>query len=244
MMRKKNILTAFILLFIYSSACAQNTQSNTIIQEKIFYEYCRKELKEKKFNSAIFHLESMKKKNISNIYLDKIKINLIYAYYKIENFNIAQKNIENFIQTYPKHPNIDYVFYIKSLIDISRDKNVFFKMLTIKTYKSNPIYATKAFFELKNFLYNYPHSAYIINAKKDLFYLKERLSKYDLDILKYYFYHKKYIAVINRGEDMLQKYPETSSAIQALYYMKKSFIELKIFDTAEKIDKIISVNKL
>ncbi|QFQ32569.1 outer membrane protein assembly factor BamD [Buchnera aphidicola (Aphis fabae)] len=244
-MLKKNILTVFILLFIFIhfSAYSQNTQQKKIIQEKIFYEYCKKELKENQFDNAIFHLETMKKKNISNVYSDKIQINLIYAYYKIENFNMAQKNIKEFIQLYPKHPNIDYIFYIKSLIDISLDKNIFLKVLTIKNYKSDPIYAQKAFFELKNFLYSYPQSIYIINAKKDLFYLKQRLSKYDFEILKYYFNHKKYIAVINRGEEILQKYPETSSAIETLSYMKQAFIKLKIFNTAEKISKIISLNK-
>ncbi|QCI16639.1 outer membrane protein assembly factor BamD [Buchnera aphidicola (Aphis craccivora)] len=242
-MLKKNILIIFILLLIHSSACSQNTQQKKIIQEKIFYEYCKKELKENKFDSAIFHLESMKKKNISNAYSDKIQINLIYAYYKIENFHMAQKNIKEFIELYPKHPNIDYIFYIKSLIDISLDKNIFFKILTIKTYKSDPVYARKAFFELKNFLYSYPKSIYITNVKKDLFYLKQRLSKYDFEILKYYFNHKKYIAVINRGEEILQKYPETSYVIETLNYMQQSFIQLKIFDTAKKISKIISLNK-
>ncbi|QCI17216.1 outer membrane protein assembly factor BamD [Buchnera aphidicola (Aphis helianthi)] len=242
-MLKKNILIILILLFVYSSAYSQNIQQKTFIQEKIFYEYCRTELKENKFNDAILHLENMKK-NVSNIYFDKIQINLIYAYYKIDNFNMAQKNIEEFIRLYPNHPNIDYIFYIKSLIDISLDKNIFLKIITIKNYKSDPIYAKRAFFQLKNFLYHYPKSIYIINAKKDLFNLKQRLSRYNLEILKYYFNRKKYVAVINRGEEILQKYPETSSAIESLNYIKQSFIKLKIFNTAEKISKIISINKI
>ncbi|QCI18933.1 outer membrane protein assembly factor BamD [Buchnera aphidicola] len=242
-MIKKNILIVLIL-FIYSSAYSQNVQKNKIIGEKIFYEYCRKKLKNNEFNNAIFYLENMQKKNTSNIYFDKIQINLIYAYYKIKNYSMAQKNIEEFIQLYPKHPNIDYVIYIKSLIYMSLDKNIFLNILNIKNYKSDPIYAKKAFFELKNFLYFYPKSIYIINAKKDLFNLKQRLSKYDFEILKYYFNHKHYIAAINRGEDILKKYPETSVAVETLKYIKKSFVELKIFNAAEKISKIISLNKV
>ncbi|QCI18368.1 outer membrane protein assembly factor BamD [Buchnera aphidicola (Aphis nasturtii)] len=244
MILKKNILVMLILLFIYSSANSQNTQQKIFIQEKIFYEYCRKELKENKFNSAIFHLEKMKKKNISNFYSDKIQINLIYAYYKVENFNMAQKNIDEFIKLYPKHPNIDYIFYLQSLIDISLDKNIFLKCLTIKSYKSDPIYAKKAFFQLKNFLYRYPKSIYIVNVKNDLFTLKQRLSNHDLKILKYYFKQKEYIAVINRGEEILQKYPEILCAKEALKYMQESFIKLKIFNTAQKISKIILLNKI
>ncbi|QFQ32385.1 outer membrane protein assembly factor BamD [Buchnera aphidicola (Aphis gossypii)] len=243
-MLKKNILIIFILLFTYSLAYSHNIQQKKFIQEKIFYEYCKKELKENKFDSAILHLESMKKKNISNFYLDKIQINLIYAYYKVENFNMAQKNINEFIKLYPKHTNIDYIFYIKSLINISLDKNIFSKILNIKSYKSDPIYAKKAFFELKNFLYHYPESIYIINVKKDLFALKQRLLNYDFEILKYYFNRKEYIAVINRGEEILKKYPETFSAREVLNYIRQSFIELKMFNTAKKISKVILLNKV
>lgn len=241
---KKNILISLILLFIHFSVYSKNIKQKNIIQNKIFYEYCKQELKEKKFNDAIFHLEDMKKKNIFNFYLDQIQINLIYAYYKIENFNMAQKNIEEFIRLYPKHPNIDYVFYIKNLIDISLDKNTFLKILNIKNYKSDPFYAKKAFFELKNFLFYFPKSIYITNVKKDLFYLKQRLAKHDFEILKYYFNHKKYIAVIKRGKEIIQRYPETSFSIKTLKYIKQSCIELKMFNIANKISKIIILNNL
>lgn len=157
---------------------------------------------------------------------------------------MAQKNINEFIKLYPKHTNIDYIFYIKSLINISLDKNIFSKILNIKSYKSDPIYAKKAFFELKNFLYHYPESIYIINVKKDLFALKQRLLNYDFEILKYYFNRKEYIAVINRGEEILKKYPETFSAREVLNYIRQSFIELKMFNTAKKISKVILLNKV
>ncbi|WP_343154087.1 outer membrane protein assembly factor BamD [Buchnera aphidicola (Aphis aurantii)] len=244
MILKRNILIICILLLIQSLACSKNDIQQKFIQEQKIYEYGRKELKKNKFNSAIFFLENMKKKNIFNIYWDKIQINLIYAYYKIENFSMAQKNIEEFIKLYPKHPNIDYVFYMKSLIDISLDKNIFVKTLSIINYKSDPFYAKRAFFELKNFLYRYPKSIYIINAKKDLFNLKKRLSEHDFKILQYYFSHKQYIAVINRGEEILQKYPETPCTLATLDYIKQSFISLKIFKTAEKVSKIISLNTM
>lgn len=240
MKKNKNVVFIFMILFLSFAVYSQNLKNHIFISNGYFYQKCRIELKEKNFYKAIIDLETMKKNHFNN---DKIKMNLIYAYYKISDFKRAEKNIEEFIKLYPKHPNIDYIFYIKSLIDISLDKKIFHNFFPIQTYKSNPIYATKAFFQLKNFIYNYPNSVYVINAKKDLFYLKKRLSEYDLKILKYYFFHKKHIAVINRGEEILQKYPETLAAIDTLKYMKKSFLALKIFDTAEKISKIILLNK-
>ncbi|AYN24671.1 outer membrane protein assembly factor BamD [Buchnera aphidicola] len=244
MKKNKNVIFIFMILFLTFEVYSQNLKSHIFMSNYYFYQKCKKALKEENFYKAIFNLENIKKNNIINYIDDKVRINLIYAYYKVSEFNMAEKNIEEFIKLYPKHPNIDYIFYIKSLINISLDKKIYHNVFSIKTYKSNPIYATKAFFQLKNFIYNYPNSSYVVNAKKDLFYLKNRLSEYDLKILKYYFFQKKYIAVINRGEEILKKYPETLAAINALEYMKKSFLALKIFDTAEKISKIILLNKV
>ncbi|CAL4324578.1 outer membrane protein assembly factor BamD [Buchnera aphidicola] len=244
MKKKKNFIFIFMIFFLNFSVLSNNLKTNIFIENNYIYKKCKKELKENKFNKAIISLKKIENNNLTNINNDKIQINLIYAYYKIENFNMAEKNIQKFIKLYPNHPNIDYVFYIQSLINISLDKTIFYKFLPIQSYNSDPIYANKAFFQLKKFITHYPNSAYLINAKKDLFYLKKRLSEYDLKILKYYFFHEKYIAVINRGKEILQKYPETSAAINTLKYMEKSFFELKIFDTAKKISQIILLNKI
>ncbi|AAM67941.1 outer membrane protein assembly factor BamD [Buchnera aphidicola] len=243
-MKKKNTVFIFMILFLSFAIYSKNLKNYNLILNNYLYQKCRKELKEKNFYKAIFDLKKIENNHAINFNNDKIKMNLIYAYYKVSDFNTAEKNIEEFIKKYPKHLNIDYIFYIQSLINISLDKKIFHNVFPIQIYKSNPIYAIKAFFQLKKFVYNYPNSIYVINAKKDLFYLKKRLSEHDLTILKYYFYHKKYIAVINRGEEILQKYPETSAAIDTLKYMEKSFLALKIFDTAKKISKIILLNKV
>jgi len=243
-MKNNSIIFFFVILFINSRVYSQSLDNHFFIQTYTLYEKSKKELRKKHFDNAICILEKIKKNNINNLNNDKIQIYLIYAYYKNLNFNMAQKNIEEFIRFYPHHKNIDYIIYMKCLINISLDKNIFLKMLPINYPKNDPHHAISAFFQLKDFIYQYPKSLYVTNAKKKLIYLKNRLSNYDLKILKFYFSHKEYIAVINRGEEILQKYSETIAARKALIYMEKSYNALKIFDTAEKISKIIVLNKI
>ncbi|QCI20536.1 outer membrane protein assembly factor BamD [Buchnera aphidicola (Brachycaudus cardui)] len=244
MKKKNNIICIFLILCLNLTVRCESSNNQVFIKAHHFYEIAREKLKEKNFNDAIYILEKMKKRNIYNDINDKIQINLIYAYYKNLDFNIAKKNIEDFIKIYPNHPNIDYIIYIKCLIDISMDKNIFFKNSSINYYKNDPHYAKIAFFQLKNFILKYPKSLYITNAKKKLVYLKYRLSEHDLKILEFYFFNQKYIAVINRGEEIIQKYSDMPATRKALIYMKKSYLKLKIFNTAKKISKIISLNKI
>ncbi len=244
-MKKKNsIIFVFIIIFLNLTEKCQSLNKNFSLEEDTIYEQSRKALKEKKFNNAISILETIKKSNINNLHNDKIQINLIYAYYKNLNLNMAQKTAKEFIRLHPNHEHIDYIMYMQCLINMAMDKNIYFKILPIDYYKNNTYYALKAFFQLKNLIYQYPNSPYVINAKKNLIYLKNRLSEHDLQILKFYFFQKEYIATVNRGEEILQKYSETPAARKALIYMEQSYIALKIFDTAQKISKIITLNKI
>lgn len=243
-MKKKILCFLIIILCVNFSVYSETCNNDLFIKNYILYEKSKIELKKQHFKNAIFILEKIKKNKDMNVGLDKVYINLIYAYYKNFNLNMAKKNIKKFIKLYPNHLNIDYIVYLNGLIDIEMDKNTFLKILSIYYHKNDPIYAINAFFELKNFIYHYPKSLYVINAKKHLMYLKNRLSQHEFNILKFYFFNKKYISVINRGEEIIQKYPETKFAQKSLIYIKKSYLALKIFNTAKKISKIILLNKI
>ncbi|ANZ22605.1 outer membrane assembly protein BamD [Buchnera aphidicola (Diuraphis noxia)] len=242
MKTKYKAIFIFIILFLNLTVHCQTLKYFPLIKKNMLYENAKKKLKEKKFDEAITILENIKKNNIFNTDNDKIQINLIYVYYKNFNFNMAQKTVQEFISLYPHHPNLDYVLYMKALIVLAMDKHIFFKIFPIEYDKNDPIHAINAFFQFKYLIDRYPNSPYVINSKKHMICIKRRLSEYDLKILKFYFSRKKYIAVINRGEEIIQKYPETLAARKALTYMKQSFFALKIFDTAKKISKIISLN--
>ncbi|QCI21118.1 outer membrane protein assembly factor BamD [Buchnera aphidicola (Hyperomyzus lactucae)] len=243
---QKNIIFIFIftILFFNLTVHSETLNKNVFIEKYILYKKSRKELREKRFDNAIYILENMKKNNTNYLENDRIQINLIYAYYKNLNFNLAQKNIKEFIYFYPNHPNMDYVIYIRCLISMILDKNIFFKCLPISYHKNDPHYAINAFFQLKKFIYQYPKSFYVINAKRNLIYLKNRLAEHDFEILKFYFLHKQYISVVNRGAEIIRKYSETLTARKTLIYMEKSFFALKIFDTSKKISEIIALNKI
>ncbi|QIQ41985.1 MAG: outer membrane protein assembly factor BamD [Buchnera aphidicola (Microlophium carnosum)] len=244
-MKKNNsIIFIFMVLFFNFTVHSKSLSNNYFIETYTLYEKSKKELREEHFDNAILILEKIKKNNIINFHDDEIKMHLIYAYYKNSNFNMAQKNIQEFIHFYPNHPHLDYVIYMQCLINISLDKDVFFNIFPINYYKNDLNYAIHAFFQLRYFIYQYPQSLYVVNAKKNLIYLKNRLAEHDFSILKFYFLHKEYIAVVNRGEEIIQKYSETPAARKALVYIEKSYNALKIFDTAKKISKIILLNKI
>ncbi|QCI24457.1 outer membrane protein assembly factor BamD [Buchnera aphidicola (Muscaphis stroyani)] len=246
-MKKKNIIFIFITLFLISILPSKSLGNSVFLINNISILKNLNKPINKKINYINSDLEEIPKNSINS---EKIEMNLIYNFYKNSNFKMAQMKIEKFQRLHPSHPNMDYITYVQILINIEMDKNTtdsnyfFLRFFPIKRYKNDPIYAMNAFFQLKKFINIYPKSFYIKNAKKHLISLKKRLSENDFEILKFYFTNQKYTAVINRGKDILQKYPETLVARKTLIYMQESYSSLKIFNTAEKISKIISSNKI
>ncbi|CAL4323845.1 outer membrane protein assembly factor BamD [Buchnera aphidicola] len=244
MKKRKNILFILIIMFFSDPLYCQPLYNHPVIHTTNLYHIIQKKLKNNDFKEVITIINNIKNKDIMYYYNDKIQINLIYAYYKNSDFDIAQEKIEIFKILHPQHKNIDYILYLQSLIYIALDNDVYFKYIPITHNKRDPIYAIKAFFQLKNIILNYPHSRYLIDAKKHLICLKNRLAMHEFNILKYYFSEKEYISVINRGEAIIKNYQDTLIARKTLLLLEQSYRALHYFNHAQKISQIINLNKI
>lgn len=135
MKKKYKIIFIFIIICLNLTVHCKSSNNYFFIRTHILYEKSRQKLKENKFDEAIKILETIKNDNITNFNSDKIQINLIYAYYKNFNFNMAQKNIQEFIHYHPNHINMDYILYIQSLISLAMDKNTFLNSFLLNIAK-------------------------------------------------------------------------------------------------------------
>ncbi|WWP02141.1 MAG: outer membrane protein assembly factor BamD [Candidatus Dasytiphilus stammeri] len=153
------------------------------------------------------------------------QLNLIYAYYKIANFNKAYNLIEKFINLNYINNNIDYVLYIKTLIYMKLNNHLV-KNKYIYQYNISSKYALLAIEAINKLIFNYPNSNYVINAKIYIPYLTEQLAKYELSIINFYFNHKLYLTVITHVKQIILNYPHTQSTQSALILMQMAYQKL------------------
>ena len=110
------VLVISILLPIFFLSCASEQEVITEdIVEKKLYDQAQRQLKTKNYMSAILSLETLEKRFPFGKYAQQAQIELVYAHYKSNNYELAVIAAERFISLHPRHPNIDYVFYIKGL---------------------------------------------------------------------------------------------------------------------------------
>ena len=55
----------------------------------------------------------------------QVQLDLIYAYYKRGEIALATANIDKFIRLNPTHPDLDYLYYMRGLVNLSLDEQIF-----------------------------------------------------------------------------------------------------------------------
>ncbi|MXP51248.1 outer membrane protein assembly factor BamD [Pantoea sp. SoEX] len=236
-------VSIFILSMAIMTGCSEfsiKEVSNQSLNE--IYDIAQKNIRKGNLKKAIKYLKIIKNIDPNGPYAKQIQLDLIYIYYKNRDFNSEENIINHFINFYPKHPNMDYVMYMKGLTEMSMDNPASMKFFHFDRSSRDPEHAYNAFIVFLQLLRNYPKSEYATDAYNRLVYLKNRLANHELSIVSFYDKKKSYVAVINRVNNMLIYYPDTKATHDALPLMEKAYRKLQIYDEADKISKIILLN--
>ncbi|PPI86371.1 outer membrane protein assembly factor BamD [Candidatus Pantoea edessiphila] len=239
----KYTLTIFTLILMMTGCSEFNRTESSYYSLSKIYDLAQKKMRENNFKSAIKYLKTIENQDFIGLYSQQVRLDLIYAYYKNRDLHSAQLVIHHFINLYPKHPNLDYVIYMKGVIEMSIDNpSLIMKVLNFDYYDRDLEHSNNAFVDFKHILHHYPKSVYANDSYNRLIYLQNRLAKHELSIASFYNERKAYVAVINRIKKMIKYYPDTKATHDALLLMEKAYRKLQINEKADKIAKIIAMN--
>ncbi|MDC9597691.1 outer membrane protein assembly factor BamD [Xenorhabdus anantnagensis] len=235
-------LVAVTTLSLILSGCSSNKDAVPDIPPSQIYSIGQEKLQEGNYKAAIKQLESLDTRYPFGPYSQQLQFDLIYAYYKSAEYPLALASIERFMRLNPTHPNIDYVLYMRGLVSQALDDSILQDFFGIERSNRDPEHARAAFHNFNQLMRYYPNSQYSADATKRLVFLKERLAKYELAVVKYYTKRSAYVAVVNRVEQMLRDYPDASATREALPYMESAYKELGLTAEANKVAQLITAN--
>ncbi|VFP82017.1 outer membrane protein assembly factor BamD [Candidatus Erwinia haradaeae] len=227
-MIKIKYLMATAILSLAVTGCSGSVDTQSEQPPSYIYNNSGNMLHNSNAQLTIKKLETFCNRYPSGPYIQQAQIDLIYAYYKNDNFSMALELIDRFIRANPDHKNIDYVIYIRGLTNMARDKNFLQDFMGINRSDRDLIYTKNALQDFKQLLQNYPQSTYATETKKHLSYLRERQAQYELSVAEFYSQRKAYVAVINRVKSILRDYPNTKAIHKALPLMENACRKLKL----------------
>ena len=154
----------------------------------------------------------------------------------------AHSAAERFIRLHPRHPNIDYAYFMKGLSSYTRDAGLLARVTNTDLSSRDVSGAKLAFSELTEFLTRFPDSQYAPYAKQRLIYLRNLVASNELAAADYYVTRKAYVAAIRRASYVLENIPNSNQNHRALQILKTSYEELGYNDLVEDTEKLIALN--
>lgn len=209
--------------------------------EKLYRE-AKDELSSGNYDKAIEHFEKLESRYPFGIYAQQAQMEVAYAYYRQNDQAQALAAVERFIKLHPNHPNIDYMYYLKGLINFNDRVGLLNHLMKQDMSERDPKAAQDAFDSFKHLVTNYPNSAYAEDAHIRLKYLVNTLAQYEVHVANYYYRRGAYLAAANRAQTAVTKYPEAPAVEEALLVLVRSYDQLGLTDLRDDADRVFRKN--
>ena len=237
-MKINNIFSIFLItLFLLS--CTKDIEKKSIINEKSLelqvleaYEQGMKSLEE---GDVLFAAQKFNEAEIlfpQSEWAPKSALMAAYSYYFQDYYGDAIAELKRFLRVYPKHKDLDYVYY---LLAVSHYEQIVDEKKDLKS-----IINAKKYFELV--VQNYGNTEYAVDSNFKLDYINDILASKEMYIGRYYISKKKWIPAINRFQTVIKKYETTIYTEEALHRLVEIHYKIGLKEEAQKYATLLGYN--
>jgi outer membrane protein assembly factor BamD len=224
------------------SGCRKDNDFENELSAEEIYQRGIEALNRNNWGRAIGAYKALQTRYPFGRYTEQSMIDLSYAYFKADEPENALSTLDRFIRTYPAHPNVDYAYYLKGLVNYSQNQGFLEKMMPNRVRDRDQSMARDAFIDFGELLRRFPDSRYVPDARQRMIFLRNNLAAYEIGVAQYYLRRKAYIAAVNRARYALETYPNTPQLSEALIVLVKAYDKLKLPELAEGSREVLELN--
>ncbi len=238
-MRTTSIHKLFLLLsFVMLVSCSGNGPETPEETEAQLYRSAQGSLRAGNYQDAVSKLQLLESRFPFGKYAEQAQLEIIYAYYRSHQPEAARSAADRFIRLHPRHPNVDYAYYLRGMASFEEDQAFLEQFIPIDSAKRDPGAARDAFNDFAQLIRRFPNSQYAPDAQKRMIYLRNLLAAYEINVAHYYIYRGAYIAAANRGRYVFENFQRTPSVPDALAIMVEAY---RLLDMNELANHALAV---
>lgn len=237
----RHLILFFLTTILF--ACAGADKDETAgYSAKELYEEAQTNINSAEFQSAVKNLESLEARYPFDPYAKQAQLEIAYAYYKFEELDQAKSAVDRFARLHPRDPHMDYVYYLKGLIDFNRGQGLLDAWFPRQPSRHDPAVLEQAFSNFSTLVSRYPDSIYAGDAYQRMIYLRNQMAEKEIQIAEFYIERKSWLSSAKRAKAVITKYPNTIWTKRALEIMLLSYQKLELTELAADTQKIIDYN--
>ena len=210
--------------------------------EQQMYREAQRHLKNENFSLAVRSLQGLESRYPFGQYAEQAQLELIYAHYSAYEFAAANEAADRFIRLHPRHPSVDYAYYMKGLAACDIEPGFFSRFIPSDDTKRDVSHIQTAFAEFAQLLARFPDSAYAPDARQRMVHMRNMLARNEIHVANYYFRRGAYMAALNRGKYVVEHMQQTPSVADGLAIMGQAYLLLGLDDLAEDSIAVLCEN--
>lgn len=175
-------------------------------------------------------------------FAQQAQIDSAYASYKDGETAAALASVDRFIQLHPNHPNVDYAYYLKGLINFNDNLGWLGRFSGQDLSERDPKAARAAYDAFNTLVTRFPDSKYTSDAAARMQYIVNSLAQHEVHAARYYYKRGAYLAAVNRAQQALKDYDGAPANEEALYIMIRSYDSLGMKDLRDDTARVMEKN--
>jgi len=206
------------------------------------YAEAKDSMNEGGYEKAIKYFEKLESRYPYGRFAQQAQIDIAYAYWKSNEIPSSLAACDRFIKLHPNHPNVDYVYYLKGLVNFNEDLGLLGNISQQDMTERDPKGARESFDAFRELITRFPESKYTPDATLRMKYLVNALASLEVHVARYYMKRNAYVAAINRAQFALKTYPEAPATEEALFIMVKAYDLMGMNDLRDDSERVMRKN--
>lgn len=231
-----------LLLAALLQGCGGNDKREDVADAEELYQEARQSLAAKNYPAAVRLYRSLTIRFPFGRHAEQALLDMAYAQYKGGQAESATASLDRFIKTYPTHPNVDYAWYLKGLVNYDLTMSFLNSLMPGRASDRDQQTARQAFRDFQELIRRYPDSRYVADARQRMVFMRNIMAEYEIEVARYYMRRKAHVAALNRARYVIENYPGAPATVNALEVMAKAFERLEMPELAADTRRVLEYN--
>ena len=232
------ILIIFFFVSFFLTNCAKKEKASLVVEEDVELQMIRafrEGYEEFKLGDSLFAAKKFNEAELlfpQSSWAPKAALMAAYVYYADDYYFDAQFELNRFIKTYPKSPDLNYAHFLLAMC--------YYEQIVDEKKDLGPLLQAQEKF---NFVIkNYPDSDYALDAEYKLDLIQDYLASKEMYIAFHYLKKKKWIASINRYKTVVEQYEKTIYVEEALHRLVELYYTIGLENESQKYASLLGYN--
>lgn len=243
-MQKKLLVVATSVLLSLSGCglLPEKTDETAKWSAEKLYAEAREEMAGAHYEAAIKLFQRLEANYPFGTYATQAQMEIAYAHYKSQDQAEALAAVERFIKLHPNHPQVDYMYYLRGLINFNDQIGFLSVIYAQDPTERDPKATREAFAAFKALVDKFPNSKYTPDAIARMNYLINAMASYEVHVANYYYRRGAYLAALNRAQNAVADYAGAPAREEALFIMVRSYDRLGMLSLRDDAQRVLTLN--